>query len=853
MPQGADSGSSGLLWTHVVSDGLTSVSYWAIAFILVYLVYRANREHADEAPGLKRLPYPWLFMAFGLFIMACGTVHFLLVWNVWSPVYGELGVAKAFMAVASVGTAIALPPLVPRVLRLLREARLSEERQRRLEEAHERVKEYDELKSQFFANVSHELRTPLTLILGPVEALLDSERPDRERSQLEVVRRNARLLRRHVEDLLDVSRLEAGHLAPTFAEVDLAQLVRLTSANFDGLALERTMTFEVVAPKSLPAQVDIDKVQRILLNFLANAFKFTPEGGTVRVVLGPDTSPPVPEPRTESRSSVGTGGWAVLEVRDSGPGIPHEERDLVFERFRQLEGGQTRRFGGTGLGLAIAKEFAELHGGHVRVEDAAEGGARLIAALPLLAPEGARVRNDVGPDLTGGSESATDRLAELEIRDPTASISGEARDRGRRDRAEEPGRSDRLLPHVLIVEDNSEMLHHLEQILVEDWHVTTAPDGEAALAALEEKRPDLVLTDVMMPRMSGERLVLEIRERDELRDVPVVVLTARADDQLRIRLLEQGAQDYIVKPFSPEELRARVRNLLQLKRSGDVLRSALRSRTQDLETLSKEIVRKRDDLRRVAKEARQARLEAEASDRAKSRFLSVMSHELRTPLNAILGYNELLTSEIMGAITADQKDYMARIQGNTLRLGAMIDQILELSRLDTDGLAAVSVKGDLADVIREAARSVEPEADRKNLSLLIKPPAAPAPIYTDTRKLRQILEHLLVNAVNFTPEGEVELEARLEEGEIVIRVRDTGIGMSEEELEHLFDPFWQAQGGLTRPVEGAGLGMTLGQRFAHQLGGGISAESVPGVGTTCTLRLPARLVNAAVWRGRPAR
>ncbi len=260
----------GLVWLHLLSDLSIALAYVAISGTLAYLVYKTRQE----------IPFHWMFLAFGSFIVACGSTHFMAVWTLWHPTYWLSGSLKVVTAVASVTTAIMLPFLVPQALDLVESAKLSEERRshlevanNRLESLNEQLKEVDQLKTQFFANVSHELRTPIALILGPVEKLLHQTNLDQEHHlDLELVHRNARLLLKQVNDLLDVSKLEAGRMVPTYEQIDVAQLVRLTAANFDGLAQEKQIIFTLDVPETLQAQVDGAKVQRILLNLISNAF-----------------------------------------------------------------------------------------------------------------------------------------------------------------------------------------------------------------------------------------------------------------------------------------------------------------------------------------------------------------------------------------------------------------------------------------------------------------------------------------------------------------------------------------------------------------------------------------------------
>jgi signal transduction histidine kinase len=243
-------------------------------------------------------------------------------------------------------------------------------------------------------------------------------------------------------------------------------------------------------------------------------------------------------------------GRAVLEVADSGPGVPAEHREAVFERFRQIEGGATRRFGGTGLGLAIARDFVQLHGGTLTVAEAREGGALFTVELLLAAPEGTPVRPG-GPRTEPGHPALDDRVG-AQLDDLTRPAEAPA----------PAGAGDHALPLVLVIEDNPDMNRFIRDSLAGEYRVESATDGRDGLAKALALRPDLVLSDVMMPELSGEELVVAVRSRPEMDLVPIVLLTAKADDQLRIDLLRKGANDYVMKPFSLEEIRARVGRLV---------------------------------------------------------------------------------------------------------------------------------------------------------------------------------------------------------------------------------------------------------------------------------------------------
>ena len=398
-----------------------------------------------------------------------------------------------------------------------------------LDQLYRKTLELDELKTRFFSNVSHELRTPLTLILGPLASLANSPRlNEAERYSALLMQRNARVLHRQVDNLLDIAKLDAGHMAVHYASFDMASLVRVLASNFDSIAADRQIHYTCDAPSTLVLEADLEKCERILLNLLSNAFKFTPDAGSIHV-------------------SLGLGGAAVtLSVRDSGPGIPEGMREAIFERFRQIDDGPERQVGGSGLGLSIVREFSVLHKGSAWIETAQEGGAAVRVSLPLKAPLGVEV-SQVSAAASHGQHFL---VAEIE------EVAQVARNRL------PPQRENRDAPLVLVIEDNADMNAFISSSLERRYRVANAFDGNAGLALATSLNPALILSDVMMPGMSGDRLVARIRQYRELDDTPIVMLTAKIDEALQARLLSHGVQDYIQKPFSTDELLARVAGLI---------------------------------------------------------------------------------------------------------------------------------------------------------------------------------------------------------------------------------------------------------------------------------------------------
>jgi len=791
----------GLVWLHAISDTLIGAAYVLISLVLYALVRRI------------RLPFSTMVVAFGVFIGACGLTHFMEVWNIWYSAYWLAGWVKALTAVASVLTGVFLLKARPTIIAVTDSARMSEQRRveletktRELEALYARLRQADELKTQFFANVSHELRTPLALILGPLERLRSAEGTSAESlRELEVLERNARLLLRHVNTLLDVSKLEAGAMRPVYAEVDLAALVRLGAANFDGLARERGITLGLEVPDALPAQADAEKLERVLLNLLSNAFKFTPAGGRVRCALE------------------GGEGRARLVVEDTGPGVPVDMREAIFERFRQAETGPTRQFGGTGLGLAIARDFVRLHGGTLHAEEAAGGGARFVVELPLRAPEGTAVRT--GPSVGAEALAAEASVAVEALREQAP--------RALASTAVAPANA----PSVLVVEDTPDLRDLVVRTLEREFRVEVAQDGEEGLRKAEALRPDVLVTDIMMPRMSGDVLLREVRARPELDAMPVLLLSARADDALRVELLGGGAQDYLVKPFLGAELTVRVRNLATLKRTRDTLQNELELRSGDLETLARELALRKRQVEAAFEASQIAREQAQKANEFKGTLLRLISHELRTPLS-VVQLNVHLLERDRNALSTRHQAMLQKLARGAARLQCLMETILEYTRLEAGRPEVIESEVDLALLAREVIEEFRLEAQRKLLALELRLPSQPVSVRTDARLLHLVLLNLVSNAVKNTDQGSVELSVEARSDACQLAIRDTGRGIAPEDRERIFDPFQQLEEEHRKGAPGLGLGLAIVKQLVERLGASISVTSELGRGSAFVITLP---------------
>ncbi len=418
----------------------------------------------------------------------------------------------------------------------------------------EALAELDRAKTAFFSNVSHEFRTPLTLMLGPLEDVLASGEalPPGERERLEVVHRNSLRLLELVNTLLDFSRMEAGRVEAAYEPTDLAALTSELAAVFRS-TVERAGLRYIVDCPPLPEPVYVDREmwEKLVFNLLSNAFKFTFEG-EIEIALRP-------------------GGQGVeLTVRDTGTGIPAEELPRVFDRFHRVKGARGRTYEGSGIGLALVDELTRLHGGSVGVTSEVDRGSTFTVSLPF-----------------GSAHLPADRIGARRTLASTAVRSDAYVQEALRwvpDTRQERGGFSPPGAHILLADDNADMRDYVAHLLGPQYDVHAVADGAAALEAARQRVPDLVLADVMMPGLDGFELLRALRADERMREVPIILLSARAGEESRVEGLEAGADDYLVKPFGARELLARVDAHLRLSRVRQEARQALRESEQKFST-----------------------------------------------------------------------------------------------------------------------------------------------------------------------------------------------------------------------------------------------------------------------------
>jgi signal transduction histidine kinase len=678
-------------------------------------------------------------------------------------------------------------------------ARVYEEERRRAEA----LARLDEAKTLFFSNVSHEFRTPLTLMLGPVEDILD--RPADEvtpeiRRLLEIVRRNGSRLLRLVNTLLDFARIEAGRARATYRPTPLGMLTTDLASLFRS-AVERAglrLTVDCPEPPE-PVFVDHDMWEKIVLNLLSNAFKFTLEG----------------EIAIELRASAGN---VELSVRDTGTGIPAKEMPRLFERFHRVKDAGGRTHEGSGIGLALVQELVKLHGGEVRAESQVRRGTTFRVVLPLGAAH-------LPPDqIEADAVSASPpRSAHVFVEEALSWLpddeSGPVVEALELPQGVEPldDTTSSRRARVLVADDNADMRQYVSRLLGGRYRVDAVPDGVEALDLALRRAPDLILADVMMPRLDGFGLLRELRSDPGTRDLPIILLSARAGEESRIEGLEAGADDYLVKPFAAKELLARVAAHIHIAR---IRRESAREQ------------------RRLRADAEAAKGRLEDADRRKDEFLATLAHELRNPLAPLSSGLQIM--KLIGNDGEAFERSRAMMERQLDQLVRLVDDLLDVSRISRGKIELRREAVDLSTVIRQAVETSLPLIQGNGHTLQVQIPSRGIPLHADVTRLSQVFSNLLNNAATHSErEGHIAVIGETLGDEVIVRVRDTGVGIAPEALPSIFEMFTQGETPVERSHRGLGIGLSLVKALVEMHGGSVQARSEGrGRGSEFEVRLP---------------
>lgn len=395
-----------------------------------------------------------------------------------------------------------------------------------------KLQEVDLIKSRFFANISHEFRTPLMLIKGPVEHLINQIKDYKQLEQLQIVNRNADKLKQLIEQILELSQLEAATISLKIKEENLVTLLRGITYSFESHANQKNIALDFIAEdENLYAEVDRDKLEKIMNNLLSNAFKFTDEGGKVLIeikkVLGNENQ------------------FAEIKISDTGIGIEQNKLEKIFDRFYQVDDSQSKKYTGSGIGLALVKELVDLHKWIISVNSKVGEGTSFILQIPLVDRFNAE-------NIPSEVKVVSNQILEQDLVDSSLDV--------------EKNQTTNDKPSILIVEDSEDVRKYLSEVLKKDFKLIEANNGKEGIEKAKAFSPDLIISDVMMPEMDGIEFCRLVKTDLDTSHIPVILLTAKVSHESKLEGLEIGADDYLVKPFETRELLIRIRNLLEQRK-----------------------------------------------------------------------------------------------------------------------------------------------------------------------------------------------------------------------------------------------------------------------------------------------
>ncbi len=629
----------------------------------------------------------------------------------------------------------------------------------------------------------------------------------RQRLALRTVLRTVRTVLENLGRPVAGRGLAKEELALELGRIDLSALTRDVCLHFEKLAGERRVTYRQELPPRLIVDIDETKMRSVLCNLLFNAFKYTPEDGEIVVNLEEDAFD----------------DEVVITVTDSGPGIASTQREAVFDHTRQIDRSIFVDMNGVGLTLGRSRDLMALHGGTLTATGAAGRGAVFKVRVPRWAAEGMEVgagaRPDDGMAAKVAQVAASELLREAELRTLTER------------------KSDRAL--VLVVEDCASVQRILVESLRRTYDTASAFDGLDGFKKAQELEPDLIVTDLNMPRMGGEEMIRLLRAQPALSEIPILVLTGTDDPMEQVRLLEAGVQDVLRKPFLLQEAHARITNLITAKQTIDVLNSVSLHHETDPLKLASSVARHQRELRTALEQVRVARDLAESASRTKSNFLRMVSHELRTPVTAMQLLIHLLLRDNDVAASPKLRECFDRIRRSSQRLVHLVDTILEWARVES-GRCTRSVESfDLPHLVGEVVNEIQDYAQRKKILLEVRtPPGGVAPLSNDPRLVGLIMANLVGRAVQITERGTVSIDIAVKDGVHVLTVSDGGERIPPERSAELFEPISSSQDLRWSGGAGSGLGLFVIRDIARAIEGDISLEPGSAAGNMLALRLP---------------
>ncbi|MBI3604725.1 MAG: response regulator [Nitrospirae bacterium] len=679
------------------------------------------------------------------------------------------------------------------------------ESKKELEESYAKLKELDRLKTEFFANVNHELRTPLTLILLPLEMILNNEygavSPEMKKS-LTAVRANGLRLLNLINGLLDLAKTDAGKMAVFKNKYDLNLIVQGIVSSLSLMADKRNIRLTYSAESEIPEfYFDREKIERVLINLISNALKFTGSEGSIWISL-------------EVK-----GGLIEARVRDTGIGVPASYLEKIFERFTQVDSSSSRKYQGSGLGLALCKEFVEMHQGKIWVESELDKGSVFIFTLPLVMEiedvEDHKDRREVEfeTNLKRRSEDLTKSLSVSALYQSSDWIKPEQGE-------EKPESGKKKQYQILIAEDDLQMQNFICSILRKEYSVLMAKNGVEGVQSARAYMPDLIISDVMMPLKDGYQLCREVKADKRTGHIPVILLTAKSEASNKIEGFEHGADEYLTKPFNMEELTARVRSLLKLKE--------LEKESAHSQKMAAMAVMVAGVVHEINNPVSFTRTSWEIISEAFERFKAIGDS------SEITSHREELTGLIKTAGPALEivKKGIDRIQEVVNRLKVFDgSRALHFERLSLTRLIERSVA---------RLEEMNPSFPKERITFF-KDYHLNREIEGMPLLLSQLFEVVLDNAVRAVGERGLIWIKTWNDGEdrVWVSIKDNGRGIKKEKLEHLFEPFFT----LRNVGEGMGLGLFLAYQVIQAHHGSITVKSIENEGTEMIVSLPATRSN----------
>ncbi len=676
-------------------------------------------------------------------------------------------------------------------------ARISENYQG-IKEQNIKLQETDKLKDRFLANTSHELRTPLNGLLGLTDALLSSADgpPDREQiTHLAMIKDCGQNLKKLVNDLQDLTKIISGQTVFRMSEFSVTSLLDSMFPLLRGLVGEKDITLKTDVKNDLYVYGDINKIWQVFNNLVGNAVNFTEKGAIIiRVEKITLTHPP--------RSWTDNKAVQVC-VEDSGVGIGPDDQKKIFDEFWR-SGEINGQYDSAGLGLYICKKFIEGHSGKIWVNSEIGRGSKFYFILPAAPVKTTGIK----PQQKNFFYNPDDRelFCQGQAKEEDIIIDSLHKNIGK-------GNQEK----ILIIDDNAINREVVKTYLkLYNYQAITAANGETGFRLAQESLFDLIVLDIMMPKMSGYDFCKIIRKDKNYTHTPIIFLTAKDSLDSILYGFNLGANDYLSKPFNKEELIIKINALIHSRKIGLKLENTIKEHTL------------------IQKELQKAKDRAESANRAKSIFLANISHEIRTPMNTIVG----MTDIILNTKTAgEQGKYLHMLKTSANDLLYLINDLLDFSKIRAGKLTIEHINFNLRDCVDHVIDTFSLQAGEKGLGLTVNiSPKLPDALIGDPGRLRQIIGNLVSNAVKFTSHGEITLsiDAKAQtEKEIRLHfiVTDTGIGISSKKQKSIFDCFSQIDNSLTRKYAGKGLGLNISCQLVRMMNGKLWVESEEGKGS----------------------